>query len=50
MSRPLVLVAALVFALLGLAPLFLMFARIGADDLATIVSARTGLLFLRGEF
>lgn len=47
MSRPLVLVAALVFALLGLAPLFLMFARIGADDLATIVSARTGLLFLR---
>ena len=41
MSRPLVFVALLVFALLGIAPIAVMFGRIGADDLAGLFDART---------
>lgn len=41
MSRPLVLVAVLVFAILGLAPIAVMFGRIGVDDLRGLLDART---------
>ncbi len=47
MSRPLVVAAALVFVLVGLAPVAGMLARLGPDDLATIVDARTAQLFVR---
>ncbi len=47
MSRPLVLAAALVFALLGLGPIVLMFARLGLDDLTGAVTARTMQLLVR---
>ncbi len=47
MSRPLVLAAALVFALLGLGPIVLMFARLGLDDLAGALTSRTARLLVR---
>jgi iron(III) transport system permease protein len=47
MSRPLVAAAALAFAVLGLAPVVWMLARLGADDLSTVVDARTMQLLLR---
>jgi iron(III) transport system permease protein len=46
-SRPLVVAAALVFALLGIAPIVLMVLRIGPADLATILSERTWTLLGR---
>jgi iron(III) transport system permease protein len=46
-SRALTSCAALAFALVGLAPIALMLARVGGDDLAAAVHARTALLLLR---
>lgn len=47
MSRPLVLAAASILALAGLAPIACMFARIGTDDLLGVLDARTALLLVR---
>lgn len=47
MSRPLVVVAALLFALIGLAPIALMALRIGPEHLSTVFSERTWLLLGR---
>jgi iron(III) transport system permease protein len=46
-SRPLVLFAALAFALIGLAPIALMALRVGPADLAAILGPRTGALLVR---
>ncbi len=47
MSRPLVVFAALVFALAGLAPIFSMLGRIEGSDLQGVFDARTASLLLR---
>lgn len=47
MSRPLVLLAALGLALVGLMPIVLMLLRLGPDELATAFGARTASLLLR---
>lgn len=41
MSRPLIAITLLALALAGVAPIVLMFGRVGADDLAGVLDART---------